>query len=160
LVVERLNAGGANVPRGEPTRARGLSGVHTLLTAHPDSLLLANYALVKRVVVDMARTCAANGVSFVVMSVPLVYEGDVVAELRAVDPTFDPDFFESDLAALADTTGFAVVPLTDAFSAVHAETGQRLHWAHWNYLGHRLVGKVLARALAAPHRAGAGGDNQ
>lgn len=160
LVVERLNAGRANVPRSEPSEARRLSGVYTLLSAHPDSLLLANYALAKRVVADMARTCAANGVAFVVMSVPLVYQGDVVAELRAIDPTLDPAFFDRDLAALADSAGFAFVPLTDRFVEASRANGQRLHWGHWNYLGHRLVGRLLAAALAAPPPAPAAEGNR
>jgi hypothetical protein len=149
LVVERVNAGRTHVPDGTSTPARRLSGVHTLLSAHPDSLMLANYALAKRLVAEMARICAAKGVAFVVLSVPLVYEDEVVAELRAIDPTLDPAFFDRDLAALADSTGFDFVPLTGPFSESRRRTGQRLHWAHWNYRGHRLAGGLLAGALAA-----------
>ena len=148
------------VPHGTPTQARRLSGVHTLLSAHPDSLMLANYALAKRLVAEMARLCAANGVAFVVLSVPLVYEDDAVAELRAIDPTLDPAFFDRDLGSLADSTGFDFVPLTGPFAESRRRTGQRLHWAHWNYRGHRLVGGLLVGALAALSPPPQAGDNR
>jgi hypothetical protein len=167
LIMERYNAwrGGAGPAQtiaveDAPERALRLSGAYTLLTAHPDSLYLANYTFAKRGVREMARSCAARGVGFVLMSVPLVYEDEAVAELRAVDPTLDPDSYDRDLGVLADTTGFALTPLARTFSGVHRATGARLHWAHWNYAGHRVVGRVLAEALAAPSAPAPAADNR
>jgi hypothetical protein len=160
LVAERINAARVNAPRGEPAQAARLSGVHTLLTAHPDSLMLANYALTKRLMAEMARLCAANGVAFMVMSVPLVYEDDDVAELRAIDPTLDPNFFDRDLAELADSTGFGFVPLTGRFSEAYRRTRQPLCWVHLNYRGHRLMGELLVEALEAPSPPPPAGHNR
>ncbi len=62
-------------------------------------------------------------------------------------PTFDPGFFDTDLGALADSTGATMVPLTRAFEARAAATGKSLNWAHWNYDGHRVVARELVAAL-------------
>jgi hypothetical protein len=156
LVAERYNAArlarAANV-RDKKTPERKLSREQTLTTRHPDATLVANYALTKRIVAEMARVLESRGVGFVLMSVPLVYEDAEIVQLRALDPAFDPEYFDRDLAALADSSEFAFLPLTSAFSARHRVVGSPLHWAHWNYQGHRLVGELLAGAVTGPHAA-------
>lgn len=154
LVAERYgawqlarSAGTAGMRDG--AGATTLTREQRLLTAHADSASIADYALAKRIVVEMARVCTSRGVAFVLMSVPLVYEGDALATLRGIDPTLDPNRFDNDFAALADTAGFKVVPLAEAFSSRSLATGARLHWAHWNYEGHRLAGAELAAGLMA-----------
>lgn len=151
LVAERYNASrAARISTPAANRRESLSTLQpeqTLMTAHPDSIYLANYALVKRVIAGMARDCASRGVAFVLTSVPLVYQDTEIAQLRDIDASFDAAYFDRDLAAMADTSGFAFVPLTEAFAARWRKTGEPLHWAHWNYRGHRLVGELLAEAV-------------
>jgi hypothetical protein len=125
-----------------------LTALESLMTSHPDPMFLASYALAKRIVRETARECAPHA-AFVLMSVPVAYEDADVAELRAREGTFDPDFFDRDLAAMADTAGFAFIPLTEAFAKRSREIRSRLHWAHWNYAGHRLVGETLADTISA-----------
>ena len=150
LVAERYNASrvAANVESVQGAREQALTGEQSLMTVQADSVYAANYLLTKRLVAHAARRCAARGVAFVLMSVPIVYDDDEVASLRAIDASFDPVFFDRDLAAMADTSGMAFLPLTEAFIAHRRATGQSLYWAHWNYHGHRLVGELLAEAVA------------
>jgi hypothetical protein len=151
LVAERYNASRAGRPVApaahETAAVAKLKPEQTLMSAHPDATLLANYALAKRIIAGMAHDCSARGAEFVLMSVPFVYQDAEIARLRVIDASFDPDYFDRDLAAMADTSGFSFVPLTDAFSARWRKTGESLYWAHWNYAGHRLVGGRLADAV-------------
>ncbi len=153
LVMDRYNAARVarnvrEVARDASTSGRGLTRVQTLMTDRPDAAFLANYIFAKRIVADAARACAARGVAFALASVPVAYEADDVAQLRARDPSVDPDYFDRDLATLADTSAFGFVPLTTAFAERDRAAGKPLHWAHWNYDGHRLVGEALADSLA------------
>ncbi|HXV13789.1 MAG TPA: SGNH/GDSL hydrolase family protein [Candidatus Krumholzibacteria bacterium] len=155
LVVDRVNAKRASDnPRVDVPDMVGpterFTRMHTLMTAHPDSQYAANYALHKRIVADMARMCAQRGVVFALMSVPAVYQDERVEQLRAVDATFDPSFFERDFSAMADSSDFMVIPLFDRFAERSRATGERLHWAHWNYHGHRVAGTALTGAVAGP----------
>jgi hypothetical protein len=129
--------------------AERFARVHTLMTAHPDSQYAENYALNKRIIAEMARVCAARGVAFMVMSVPVTYQEERIGQLRAFDATFAPDFFDRDLSAMADTCGFRLIPLSERFAARFRASGERLHWAHWNYAGHRVAGTALVEAVVA-----------
>lgn len=165
LVGERVNAWrwSRNAKSAGISGAAGvisaLTREQTLMTSRPDSVYAANYTLVKRLIVDMARRCDARGAAFALMSVPLVHEPDTVDALHAIDPTLDPRFFDRDFSALADTAEFAVVPLTDAFFSYRRRTGQALFWAHWNYHGHRVAGIALATAITARSAASPGNAN-
>jgi len=152
LVAERYNASRVarsvkNVSRAAAASAHKLTRVQTVMTSHPDPVFLANYGLVKRVVAEMSHACASRGVALVVTSVPVAYQEAEIEDLRSRDRSFAPDFFDRDLAAMADSSGFAYMPLVGAFSARARSTGKRLDWAHWNYDGHRLVGEALSEAV-------------
>ncbi len=139
----------------EENGAVPLSRVLSLCTAAPDSTFLAGYALNKRLLQEMARVCRAHRIPMFLMSVPVAYTPRALEAAAAADSTFDPGFFDADLGALADTTGVRYIPLTAAFER-RAASGERLNWAHWSYAGHRLVGRMLAGALApvrAPEQA-------
>jgi hypothetical protein len=151
LVAERYNV--ARLARAAKqsdasTARKTLTREQTLMTKQADATFLANYQLTKRVVAEMTRVLASRGVAFVVMSVPLVYDDAAIAQLRKIDDSWDPKYFDRDLAALADSSEFVFVPLTEAFSEHRRRGGEPLHWAHWNYAGHRLVGRVLAEAVS------------
>jgi hypothetical protein len=150
LVAERYNVARLARAARQPDAGaapRTLTREQTLLTKSADAAFLANYELAKRIVTEMARTLESKGVAFVLMSVPLVYDDGAIAQLRALDSSFDANYFDSDLAALADSSRFTFVPLTGAFSARRRESGESLHWAHWNYRGHQLVGRALADVM-------------
>ena len=160
LLSWRYNVWRAKPPSSQPQRVpTRLTSEQTLLTAHPDSLYAANYALAKRAVIEMAKMCTRDGVAWVLASAPLVYEDHAIAALRSIDSTFDPNFFDRDLSAMADTCGFAFVRLTDGFQAESRRSGERLHWAHWNYPGHRLVGLLLAARVLALDSTSDGSSN-
>lgn len=127
----------------------GLTREQRLCAAHPDSVFVQNYALCKLLIVRMARACSARGIRFELASVPLVYEEDDVARLRAADPAFDPGFFDRDLAALADSSGFLFRPMTAAFAA-RSRNGAKLQWQHWNYLGHEAAFEILLNPSSPP----------
>jgi hypothetical protein len=149
LAAERFNAARLARARGPRTEPGGLSRAQSLCTARPDSAFSENYTLCKRLIARMAERCRADGVRFFLASVPLAYLPEDVARARRADASFDAECFDRDLVAFARARGFAFIPLADAF-ARRAAAGRRLHWTHWNYAGHDLVGDRLAEALAVP----------
>jgi hypothetical protein len=154
LVAERFNAWRLTRRRSRaPDAARdGLPGALSLCTAKPSPRFARNYALCKRLVEEAAARCRERGIGFVLTAVPWVYRPEAADRYRGADPTFDPHFFDDDLAAWADSTGVEYLGLQRPFERRYAETGERLHWDHWNYAGHRLAGRVLARRLALDAR--------
>lgn len=143
LVTERYNAWRfARAQRRVEGAAPALTREQRMCTAHPDSVFVANYALCKLLIARMARECKARGIRFTLASVPLVYEDDAVARLRVADSSFDPGFFDRDLAALADSSGFGFIPMTAEFAA-RSRSGGKLQWQHWNYAGHEAAFEVL-----------------
>lgn len=142
LVIERYNAARlARAGRGEE-HAAGLTRVESLCTAHPDSVFAKNYTLCKRLIEEMAFACRERGVLFELGSVPLVYTDEDVARAMQVDPSFNPAFFDEDLAAFAESNGFAYVAMTAGFGA-RSQAGLTLQWSHWNYQGHQAAFEIL-----------------
>lgn len=148
LITERYNVWRREA--AAPQTGSGGSKVTPLLslcTATPDSTFSRNYALNKRLLGEMSAACRSRGVSFIMMSVPTIYRPADIEQMRRADPTFDPGFFDADLGALADSLRAGFVPLTRPFEARARATGRSLNWGHWNYEGHRVVARELARAL-------------
>jgi len=148
-----------STPRDAAPKTPHMTPELRMCTASPDSVFAGNYSLCKALIARMARECAARHVKFVLASVPLVYQSKMERQLRAVDATFDPEFFDRDLSALADSLSSGFIPLTGAFRAQAVASGHALHWAHWNYDGHRLAGRLVAAEFedetaggGAPHR--------
>ena len=127
----------------------GLTREQGLCTGHADSVIVENYALCKLLIARMAHECAARGIRFELASVPLVYAEEDTGRLHAADPAFDPVFFDRDLAALADSSGFSFHPMTAAF-AVRSRNGVKLQWQHWNYLGHETAFEILLNPSSPP----------
>lgn len=124
-----------------------ITGVQSLCTQTPDARYAENYRLNKRLIRDMAQICARDGRRFVLVCTDWMYRADIIGRKQSIDATFDPDFFDRDLAALADSVGAEYVGLQDIFAQQYAEQGRPLHWVHWNYEGHRIVADALVRKL-------------
>jgi len=146
LVAERYNAW-RRTPASAAGETHRLTREQSLCTASPDPQFQSNFGLNRRLLTEFARRCATHDVACVFMAVPLAYERDEVLACRALDPTFDPGFFDRELEALADTTGATAIALTERFARRDEVGGGRLRWAHWNYAGHREVARVLVEAI-------------
>jgi hypothetical protein len=150
LVTERYNAWRfARAQRRVEGGAPALTREQRMCTAHPDSVFVLNYALCKLLIARMAHECEARGIRFVLTSVPLVYEDDAVARLRAADSSFDPGFFDRNLAAMADSSGFSFRPMTAEFAS-RSRHGLQLQWQHWNYSGHQAAFDLLLGPMIPP----------
>jgi lysophospholipase L1-like esterase len=125
-----------------------LGGVQSLCTQHPNPRYAENYLLNKRLIEEMARVCAREDCRFVLVCTDYMYKAADIDRARAIDPTFDAGFFDRDLSALADSLGVDYIGLQDVFAKRFSENGRPLHWAHWNYEGHRVVADTLSHALA------------
>jgi len=95
----------------------------------------------------MADMCIKQGARLVLASVPVAYDPADVKKAREADPTFDPEYFEKDLAAFASSQNIAFVELGSEFRDAAAR-GESLQWTHWSYAGHALAGRLIAARLA------------
>ena len=125
----------------------GIGGTLSLCTARPDPVYARNYALNKRLIGEMAGYCNRQGIAFMLVCANWIYQTDRVAQYRKMDATFDPGFFERDLASHADTLGIEYLGLQEPFEHKYQMRQKPLHWQHWNYRGHRLVAELLARKI-------------
>jgi lysophospholipase L1-like esterase len=146
LVVERYNrlrasrhAAGSN---NAPDR---IGGARSLCTSSPEPRYAENYALNKRLLEEMKQVW--NGPIMLVCT-NWTYTTEDIAHYTSIDPSFDPRFFERDLAGLAEGVGMDYVELQTVFEAYYRENLEPLHWQHWNYAGHRVVADVLTEALS------------
>jgi hypothetical protein len=146
LMAERYNAWNL----APPTANRAMPRDKSLCTAAADSAFVEYYAMNKRLMTRVASECADRGVNLWLMAVPVVRRAHETAELRALDPTFDPVWFDRDLAALADSIGAGFIPLQERFAAAEEASGEPLFWAHWSYAGHRVAAAALVEAMLPP----------
>lgn len=125
----------------------GLPGHITLCTESPHPVYAANYRVNKRLIAAIAELCKARDIEFLLMCSDLMIGPEDGERYSSLDPTFDAGFFDRDLGALADSLGVHYLGLQRPFRLAAEETGRPLHWAHWNYAGHRVAAEVLALKL-------------
>jgi hypothetical protein len=151
LLLERYNAlritrrASRLSPRTEgPAK---ISGYLSLCTEHPSETYLRNYRLNKRLIKSMADFCRGRDIDFMLVCLESVYEPEDARKYVAVDPTFNPDFFDEDMRRFADSLGIEYLGLQGKFKEYQSRTGRSLRWIHWNYDGHRVVADALCEKL-------------
>lgn len=159
LVAERYNVfakarrKGDLDENGEPS---SLPRHLTLWTSRPDSVYVENLALCKSILELSALECRARGIDFLLVGQHLTYTDDGINACRSLESSFDPDGLDHDLGAWAQARGIGYLGLQGPFRERHVETGERLHWSHWNYAGHRVVAAALVRSVQEGLSPGAG----
>lgn len=120
----------------------------TLCTENPDSTYLKNYQLNKILLKAMVDFSKAKNYRFTLVTIDNeAYDPEVEKKFKSIDPTFDPNFFEDDLQQFALSLGVDHIGLQRVFRRAYEEKNKPLHWQHWNYEGHEVVGKVFAERL-------------
>ena len=95
----------------------------------------------------MAGIAQQHGIQFILVSIGQLYRPEEIAAAQAIDPSYDPAYFDSDLADLAAKDGFMHAGLYEAFRRHYEQNGQPLRWSHWNYAGHEVVAETMADVL-------------
>lgn len=148
LLAERWNLlEQTRLRRTAPPDEGRLQGYLSLCASRPDTVYVKNYRLCKALIREMARSCDRRGVRFLLVCGSSVYEREDLLACVAEDPAFDPYFFEADLACYADSLGIDYLGLETPFLEHCAAGGGSLHWGHYNYVGHRVVARVLGSKL-------------
>lgn len=131
---------------GDPPES--LTDSASLCTDSPEERYARNYRLNKILIRRMADFCRQRGIGFMLVILnSRAYQPEVEAELRAVDATFDPFFFDDDLGRFADELDVPSLGLQRVFREAYLREGVPLLWGHWNYDGHRVAADALADAL-------------
>ncbi|MEM9623066.1 MAG: hypothetical protein AAF993_15550, partial [Pseudomonadota bacterium] len=133
-------------------RVKRLPALYSLATQQPDKTLLAHYDVNKRLLREIAARCAEEGAEFLLVNIPFVYHPQQVEELRNINATFDPRYFDRDLGAFAEAEYMHYLGLQAPFEDRLSQTGESLNWGkwnqgHWNYAGHRLVADLLQERI-------------
>ncbi|MDZ7361453.1 MAG: SGNH/GDSL hydrolase family protein [candidate division KSB1 bacterium] len=128
--------------------AKRLDGALSLATANPDSNYQKAFALNQAILKKINAKCRQLPAKFLLVCINLAaYHPEREQELRAIDPTFNPFFFDDTLAAFARENDIDFIGLQKFFVEEYQKTGRKLQWTHWNYEGHELVARVLANHL-------------
>lgn len=139
--LKNKNAGAKVLQRNK------LDGYLTLCTANPDSTYLKNYQLNKMLIKAMSEYCKGEGLKFILVTIDNDYIPKSEEKHKAIDPTFDANYFEDDLKNYATILNIEYLGLQRIFRQAYENNGIPLHWGHWNYQGHKLVANVLADKL-------------
>lgn len=127
--------------------SKRIEGALSLCTAHPDAAYVESYRLNKALIEAMAAYCEKMNIRFMLVCGDWIYRREDVSRYTAVDPTFDPDYFDRDLRRFAESLGVEYLGLQEPFRRTYEEKGVALHWHHWNYAGHRVVAEALSEKL-------------
>ena len=120
-----------------PSQPMQLGGPWSVATAQPDPQFGENYQLNKRLIEAMAGIAQQNGIQFILVSIGQLYRPEEIAAAQAIDPSYDPAYFDSDLADLAAKDGFMHAGLYEVFGNTTNRTASR-------YAGH--IGTSRARS--------------
>lgn len=148
--------------------AGSLKGYLTLATENPDPVYKENYALNKRLILEMARFCKTRGIDFTLVSIDIpAYLPEEEEKMRAENPDFNPYFFDLDLEQFSRGNGIRFLGLQRVFREAHLKYGRPLHFApaggntwweygghtgHWNEAGHEIVAETLVDDLLKDFR--------
>lgn len=132
----------------ERGHAESLERYLSLCTGNADKTYLKNYQLSKRLIRAMSEYCSSRSIRFMLVTINTpAYISEVEAKYRDMDASFNMNFFEDDLRKFADSINIEYLGLQRIFRDSYETNGIVLHWGHWNYQGHQVVGKVLADKL-------------
>ena len=122
--------------RKERKQERALQGYLSLATSSPDPVYLKNYALSKQIIQKMAEFTKIHGADFLLVSIDIpAYIPEVEAVYKKRDPSFDAQFFEKSLAALAEKLAISYLGLQTPFREIYLKKEKVLHWPYWTYEG-------------------------
>jgi hypothetical protein len=131
-------------------RSSKLSGDLSLCSSTKDPELEKSYALCKRFFGEMVKVCGEASVQPLLLLVCLPNEAYVTQreqELVQIDSSFNPFFFEDDLAALSSTLQIDYLGLQRVFRDEYRRNDLPLQWVHLNYEGHRVAGHALSEKI-------------
>jgi lysophospholipase L1-like esterase len=154
LVVERVTSYRyarrmrSKGPSNSEKKGRLLERHLTLSTVNPHPAYARSYLLNKALIKAMARFCEERGIAFLLVTIETAaYMPEVEEAYRAIEPTFDANFFEDDLRDYSNFLGTEYLGLQRTFRGYYQNTGTPLHWGHWNYQGHQVVADALTEKL-------------
>ena len=127
---------------------KGIKGFLSLCTTSPDQKYVRSYQLNKRLIKEIAEYSEVKGIRFMLATISTAaYKPEIEQKYRAIDPSFNANFFEDDLREFAGTLKIDYLGLQRTFRQSYEKTGESLHWGHWNYQGHEVVADVLSDKL-------------
>ncbi len=125
-----------------------INGYLSLCTATPDPIYVKNYWLNKRLIKEMAEYCKKKKIRFMLVNIPgKCYKPEEIKKYKSMDLTYDENYFDNDLKNFSVSIGIEYLGLEKPFTEYYEKEGNELYWEHWNYLGHRLVAKVLTQKI-------------
>jgi len=120
----------------------------SLCTDKADRTYLENYQLSKRLIRAMADYCNERNIRLMLVTIDTpAYLPEMEAKNKDMDASFNANFFEDDLKKFAASINIDYLGLQRIFRESYEKKKVHLHWGHWNYQGHQVVGKALADKL-------------
>ena len=156
LIAERYNSYQQQLAIKKKSKTIGTSKVSkwevnnylSLCTLNQDTTYLKNYQLNKVLIKAMVENCKEKGIKFMLVTVDFdAYIPEIEEKYRAIDPTFNANYFEDDLRSYAASLNIEYMGLQRLFRKTFENTKTPLRWGHWNYKGHQVVADELVGKL-------------
>lgn len=126
----------------------GVNNYLSLCTLNQNVAYLKNYQLNKVLIKAMAEYCKEKGIKFMLVTADIdVYMPEMEEKCKAIDPTFNANYFEDDLRSYAASLNIEYMGLQRLFRKTFEDTKAPLRWGHWNYEGHQVVANELVSKL-------------
>lgn len=150
LTQRRMGQAGLRPADSVGERPTKIPPVFTLCTENPERRLVESYEFNKMLIGRMASFCAEKNTPFMLVTIDIkAYIPEYEEAYMEIDPSFNACYFEDDMGELADSLDIEYLGLQRIFRDAYMRIGEPLHWGHWNYRGHAVVGGALAEYLEA-----------
>ncbi|MBI5675295.1 MAG: SGNH/GDSL hydrolase family protein [Nitrospirae bacterium] len=149
LILERYNAYVSSRAQKVTAPQNSIDGYLSLATKSPAPAFLRSYNLCKLLIKTMADICLEKKIKFMLVTIDngSTYLPNVEGQYKAMDATFNVNFFEDDLSEYAKSLDIEYIGLQRVFRESYQNNSVLLHWGHWNYEGHKLVAEALSDKL-------------
>jgi len=135
---------------GRGNLPKKIKGYLSLCTDNPELKYLKSYQLNKILIKAMSEYCKEKGMRFMLVCIDIiVYIPENEKKYKEIDSTFNANFFEDDLEDYAKLLNIECLGLQRIFRRSYERNSVDLHWGHWNYHGHKVVGESLTHKLVS-----------
>jgi lysophospholipase L1-like esterase len=150
LIFERYIAFKGSLAKSEDRK--NLPEYLTLCTAKPKMSYINSYNMTKILIKKIAEICKQEKIRFMLVTIDNpAYLSETRGEYTRMDPSFNANYIDDDLANYAGWLSIEYLGLQRIFSDFNKNTGLFLHWhknkGHWNYQGHEVVANALSDKL-------------
>jgi hypothetical protein len=125
-----------------------INGYQSLCVNNKNKEFKKSYSLCKFLLSAIIKVVKSNDIKMMLVCIDNdSYIPDEENKFKEIDDSYNPFFFDEDLGNFADSLDIYFIGLQKIFRDNYLINQKKLHWAHWNYEGHKLVSSELSKKI-------------